>query len=76
MEANAWFAIRPPGFGSLSKFNVLRAAGILPAVFFQLHINHKLITNTSQKRLLCYKYHQRKEGFSNEKQKISYVGSF
>ena len=66
MGVNAWSAILLPESVFLSQFNIpdSKAAGTFDLPPFQLHINHKLITNASQKRLLCYKYIQRKEGFN------------
>lgn len=66
MEVNARFVILPPESVFLSQFNIpdKKAAGCFDLPPFQLHINHKLTTNESQKRLLCYKYIQRKEGFT------------
>lgn len=44
--------------------NTRKAAGDCPAAF-QLHINHKLIPNVSQKRMVCFRYIQRKDGVSS-----------
>jgi hypothetical protein len=47
-----------------------KAAGDSPTAF-QVHTNHKLISNVSQKRVLCFKYSQRKDGVSMNTKNIS-----
>lgn len=61
------YGLQYTGWGKVFFYNLMnirKAAGDCPAAF-QLHINHKLIPNVSQKRMVFFRYTQRKEGVSS-----------